>query len=231
VVGVGGGALANNLVALTTAGSRLNLSTLETPASVTTLAGADIRLRGDANINAAVTRATGMTTATSYGSGGNMVAVRGFTDNSVAFLYDGIRNAAELGNLGWPYDPWSVERIEVLNGPASVLFGIGGIGGSINIIPRRPNRNPEHTVSLSGGSFDTYKLALDSTGPLSERILYRVNVSRQQSDGYIDKGTSEGTHRVGVSLFSPLRYGEGHIDERLGLHSADDLQRLADGER
>jgi outer membrane receptor protein involved in Fe transport len=148
-----------------------------------------------------VTRATGFTTATSYGSGGNMVAVRGFTDSSVAFLYDGIRNAAELGNLGWPYDPWTVERIEVLNGPASVLYGIGGIGGSINIIPRRPNRSAEHTVSLSGGSFDTYKLALDSTGPLSERVLYRVDVSRQQSDGYINQGTSEGTVVSGSLTF------------------------------
>jgi len=112
----------------------------------------------------------------------------------VAFLYDGIRNQAGLGNLGWPYDPWTVDRIEVLNGPASVLFGIGGIGGSINIVPRRPSRRAEHTVRIAGASYDTYRLALDTTGPIkSDRVLYRFDVSRQASNGYFERGTSEST--------------------------------------
>ena len=186
VVDIGG--LANSLTVPTTAGSRLNLPSLDMPVSVTTLSGADIRLRGDATVNAAVTRAVGITPATGVRSAGNTVAARGFGGSSVAFLYDGIRNMAALGNLGWPFDPWTVDRIEVLNGPASVLYGIGGIGGSINIVPRRPSANSQHTARISGGSFDTYKFALDTTGPISERVLYRFDISRQQSNGYIDRG-------------------------------------------
>src|SRR5215470_1029970 len=196
VVGAASGVLTNSLISSTNAGSRLNLTALDTPASVTTLSGTDIRLRGDVSINSSVTRAVGVTSTLSVGGGGNTVAARGFGGSSIAFMYDGVRNQAGLGNLGWPYDPWTIDRIEVLNGPSSVLFGIGGIGGSINIIPRRPSRRAENTVRVAGASFGTYRLALDSTGPIAgtnERVLYRVDVSRQASDGYIDRGVSEST--------------------------------------
>lgn len=201
VTAVGFGGLANSVTAPTLAGSRLNIPALDTPASVTTLSGADIRLRGDATVNAAVTRAPGITSTLSVGGGGNTVAARGFGGSSVAFLYDGIRNMAGLGNLGWPYDPWTIDRIEVLNGPASVLYGIGGIGGSINVVPRRPNPVAQNTARLSAGSLDTYRLALDSTGPVTDRVLYRVDLSRNQSDGYIDRGRSESSALSGSLAF------------------------------
>lgn len=195
------GALGSSLAAPTLAGSRLNLATIDIPASATTLSGVDIRLRGDVSVNAAVTRAVGITSTYNVGGGGNTVAARGFGGSSVAFMYDGIRNMAGLGNLGWPYDPWTVERIEVLNGPSSVLFGIGGIGGSINIVPRRPVADRQHATRVSMGSFGTYKAAVDTTGPLTERLLYRVDISRQQSDGYIDRGKSESTAVSGSLAF------------------------------
>lgn len=199
VVAVGG--LSDSLIVPTTAGGRLDLPLIDTPASATTLSGTDIRLRGDVSVNAAVSRAVGITAQTNVRSGGNSVAARGFGGSSVAFLYDGIRNSAALGNLGWPYDTWTVERIEVLNGPASVLYGIGGIGGSINIVPRRPSANAQQTVRVSGGSFDTFKAALGATGPISERVLYRVDISRQQSEGFIDRGKNSSWAFAGALAF------------------------------
>lgn len=189
------------LQAPTTAGSRLGLSALDIPASVQTLSGDAIRLRGDASINVAITRATGYTTQATVGNGGNSVSVRGFNAASVAFLYDGVRNLAGLGNLGFPYDPWTVDRVEVLNGPASVLFGAGGIGGAINVIPRRPSATADHTVAISAGSFKTYKAALDSTGPITDRLLYRFDVSHQRSSGYIDRGESRSTAISGALTY------------------------------
>ena len=184
-----------------TAGSRLGLTPLETPASVAVLGGAQIRLRGDASINAAVTRAVGITTTATVGGGGNGVAARGFAGSSVAYIYDGIRNMAGLGNLAFPYDPWTVERVEVLNGPASVLYGTGAIGGAINIVPRRPSAEPEMTARLSAGSFGTFREAFDATGPITDRLLYRVDVSQQNSDGYIDRGKSKSTALSGAIAF------------------------------
>lgn len=203
VVGTIDGSLANSLNAQTKAGSRLDLTALETPATVTTLSNADIQLRGDPDVNAAVTRAVGITSTASIGAAGTTVAARGFGDTSVAFLYDGIRNLAEIGDVAWPYDPWTIERIEVLNGPASVLYGIGGIGGSLNIVPRRPSRNPEHAVRVSAGAQKTYKGAIDSTGPISKSVLYRVSVSQQASEGFLEDGTSKSTAVSGSIAFVP----------------------------
>jgi len=195
--------LANSLNAQTKAGSRLDLTALETPATVTTLSNADIQLRGDPDVNAAVTRAVGITSTASIGAAGTTVAARGFGDTSVAFLYDGIGNLLEIGDVAWPYDPWTIERIEVLNGPASVLYGIGGIGGSLNIVPRRPSRNPEHAVRVSAGAQKTYKGAIDSTGPISKSVLYRVSVSQQASEGFLEDSTSKSTAFSGSIAFVP----------------------------
>lgn len=185
-----------------TAGSRLDLTPLETPATVQILTGQEIRQRGDPTINAAVTRAVGVTTQSTSVNGGNNVAMRGFNADFVAFIYDGVRNVSGLGSVGFPFDPWTVERIEVLNGPASVLYGPGGVGGAINIVPRRPQAQAEHSFRASAGSFETYKLALDSTGPLgSDRLLYRVDISHQTSDDYIDRGDSESIAISGALTF------------------------------
>ena len=194
--------LALDLTTRTTAGSRLDLTSLETPASVQTLSGDEIRVRGDQTINAAVTRAVGVTTQATSVNGGNNVAVRGFNADAVAFIYDGVRNEGGLGSVGFPYDPWTVDRIEVLNGPASVLFGTGAIGGAINIIPRRPSAAPSHTARVSAGSFSTYKAALDSTGPLfGDRLLYRFDISQQMSDDYVDRGRSRSTAISGALTY------------------------------
>lgn len=186
-----------------TAGSRLGLSPLETPASVAIIPGAQIRLRGDATINAAVSRAVGITTNATVGGAGNGVAARGFTGSSVAYIYDGIRNMGGVGNLAFPYDPWTVERVEVLNGPGSVLYGTGAIGGAINIVPRRPSETPEYNFRLSAGSFGTFREAIDATGPITDKILYRLDVSQQNSKGYIDHGKSSSTAVSGALTFLP----------------------------
>lgn len=185
----------------TSAGSRLNLASIDMPASVTTLSGSDILMRDDPSVNAAVTRAVGVTTNLSTGGAGNGVAVRGFNGSSIAFLYDGIRNEAGLGNIGWPFDPFMVESIDVLNGPASVLYGVGGIGGAINVIPHKPDRHRETFIRLSGGSFNTFRLSADTTGELTDSILYRVTASRQQSDGYVDRGNWGSTSVSGALTF------------------------------
>ncbi len=201
VTGEAPAGLTERLATPTSAGSRLNLSSLDTPASVTAISREDILFRGDSSVNAAVTRAVGITSTASVGAANTTVAARGFGDTSVAYLYDGIRNMADIGDVAWPYDPWTVERIEVLNGPASVLYGIGGIGGSINVVPRRPSRVRDNSVRLSGGTYRTYGAALDSTGPIGQRAAYRFDFSQKASSGFLDKGTSESTAVSGSLSF------------------------------
>lgn len=172
-------------------GTRLGLTLLETPASVQVLSGESIRARGDISLADARTRAVGITSQADPGNGGGSVAARGFGGvGSVMQLFDGDQLFVGAGTVTFPFDPWTVDRIEVLGGPASVLYGSGAIGGAVNIVPRKPSAARQQTVRLSGGSFNSWRTAGDAAGSLGPRTSYRVDLSHNRSDGWVDRGES-----------------------------------------
>jgi iron complex outermembrane receptor protein len=178
----------------TQTGSRLGLTILEIPASVEALSGDVIRARGDLSIVDAVTRATGISSVANPGNGGSGLAARGFSGpGSVMQLYDGVRLYPGAGTVTFPTDPWTVDRIEVLRGPASVLFGQGAIGGAVNVISKKPNSDRTEFEAKAGyGSQNSWRIAAGVGGPAGELIAYRFDVSRIQSDGWVDRGNSKG---------------------------------------
>lgn len=186
-------------------GSRLGLTLLDTPASVETLSGDVIRARGDLSIVDAVTRATGISSVANPGNGGTGLAARGFSGpGSVMQLYDGVRLYPGAGTVTFPTDPWTVERIEVLRGPASVLYGQGAIGGAVNVISKTPNRERTQVEAEAGfGSQDSWRVAAGIGGPVNDRIAYRMDVSRTGSDGWVDRGRSKGLALSGSIEFRP----------------------------
>lgn len=76
----------------------------------------------------------------------------------------------------------NIERIEILKGPGSTIYGSEAVAGVIRIYTRKGT--PEHQLSLSfqGGSFSTFEESLQVNGPLSKSIRYSVGVSRLDSD-------------------------------------------------
>lgn len=173
-------------------GSRLDLTPLETPASVEVISGEKIRERGQHNVNEAVSRATGFTTLAAPGNGGTSLGVRGFTGHSsVMQLYDGTQLYVASGTVTFPFDTWAVDRVEVLRGPASVMYGNGAIGGVLNVIPRKPTGSFENEALLEFDSNLTRRAAATSGGPLGGKVSYRANVSGKTSDGWVDRGDNE----------------------------------------
>jgi iron complex outermembrane recepter protein len=173
-------------------GSRLGLTPFQTPASVEIIRGETIRERGQQSVTDAVTQnATGFSSVAAP-TNGSSFAVRGFQGNSsVMQLYDGTRLFPGRGNVTFPFDTWSVERIEVLRGPASVLYGEGAIGGVINVIPKKPiTTAPRHEAELFVDSNLTRRIALDSGGPISQALSYRFNIVTDASNGWVDRGQS-----------------------------------------
>lgn len=187
------GSKLRDLTVPTGAGSRLNLSILETPASIEILDGDSVRDRGDTSILEAVTRATGFSGDGNAGNGGTSLVSRGFSGHgSVMQLYDGLRLYVAAGTVTFPFDPWMAERIEVLRGPASVLYGEGAIGGAVNVAPRAPNTNAIEIDSFAAyGSHETIRTAFGIGGPFSDAIAYRFDVSRNASENWVDRGDSE----------------------------------------
>ena len=195
--------VATPLLLPSTAGSRLGLTPFETPASVAVVPGELIRKLGAASVVEAKTLASGITSANSPGNGGNLLNARGFTgQNSVKQLYNGLEILNAGGVVSFPFDPWGIERIEVLYGPASVLYGTGAIGGAVNVISKQPNPDKaKHEVALGFGSFNARQQSFSSTGPLGGGVSYSLDVSHRSSDGWIDRGQSET-----LALSSALRW-------------------------
>lgn len=172
-------------------GSRLDLSVRDTPASVEVITREQLKAKGDTSLIEAITRSTGITSLGHPGNSGSSLSARGFTDTtSVMRLYDGTRQYGGVG-VSFPFDTWSIDRIEVLRGPASVVYGDGAIGGVVNVIPKKPTRGPiNNEVEATIGTDGKRVLAFGSGGAISEQWSYRLDASGIQSDGWVDRGDS-----------------------------------------
>ncbi|HEK1767671.1 TPA: TonB-dependent receptor [Pseudomonas putida] len=192
-----------DLATPTQAGSRLNLSALETPASTTSITAEQIQQRANLTVQDAVTRSPGITSVGTPGNGNTALSARGFTGHaSVMTLFDGSRLYTGAGTQTFPVDPWMVERIDVIRGPASVLYGEGATGAVINVIPKKPFAGEiRNHLRLGYGSWDRQQLGLDSGGSLSERLSYRVTVNKQEGNGWVDRTDSRS-----LALSAALRF-------------------------
>jgi len=185
-------------------GSRLDLSLLETPATVTVIDGGTIRARGDLSIIDAQTRAPGITNAGNPGNGGTALAARGFAgQGSVLQLVDGVRLFPAAGTITFPTDPWMVERIDILNGPASVLYGQGALGAAVNVIMRKPSDIFIAEGEIGYGSQNSFHASAGVGGPITEQLTARVDASYRRTDGYVDRGEAKNLSLSGTLRWTP----------------------------
>ncbi|AFZ29234.1 TonB-dependent siderophore receptor [Gloeocapsa sp. PCC 7428] len=117
------------------------------------------------------------------GANGETFKIRGFDVYNDGYLRDGIPYFS-LGTL----DTNDIERVEVLKGPASVIFGAVEPGGVINLVSKQPLFEPFYSASVTIGSFDTYRGAIDLSGPLNESrtVRYRLNTSYENYGSFRD---------------------------------------------
>lgn len=176
-------------------GSRLDLTHMQMPASIEVIDRQQLEAKGDTSVIDAVTRSTGISSLGHPGNSGSSLSARGFTDSaSVMRLYDGTRQYGGVG-VSFPFDTWSIDRIEVLRGPASVVHGDGAIGGVVNIIPKKPTRGPvRNEAQATVGTDGKRALAFGSGGAIGEQWSYRLDMSGDRSDGWVDRG--QASHRT-----------------------------------
>ena len=111
----------------------------------------------------------------------NNVNIRGFRAD---FRRNGLRSRSFSSGE----QTANVERIEVLKGPASVLYGQGSFGGTVNVITKQPTDEPFYKIDAAIGNFDLYRGAVDLSGPLNESksLKYRLNLAAETENGFID---------------------------------------------
>jgi iron complex outermembrane recepter protein len=205
-VTVFGRRVASTLSEVTGTGSRLGITPFQTPASIEMIDGELIRQRGDVTVVEAITRATGLSNDSSPGDGGSSMATRGFVGHSsIMQMYDGTRLFVGAGTVTFPFDTWAAERIEVLRGPASVMYGQGAIGGVINVVPRKPSLEGQESELLVGGGTDgRLNAAVDFNSPIGSTMAYRVDASYRQADNWVDRGDSDSLAVAASFLWQPL---------------------------
>jgi iron complex outermembrane recepter protein len=110
-------------------------------------------------------------------------------ESSVGVVIDGVvraRTATAMGDLG------SVERIEILKGPQTSLFGKGASAGVINIVTQLPSFTPSAVLDLTAGEHGTLGAAAFLTGPLGAKLAGSVAVVKRERDGQYNVHTGDG---------------------------------------
>ena len=156
------------------------------PLSVNSLEAGSLEIRGIRNIQEATRFMPGIRIQTSYGAF-QQISVRGF-DHAV-MMVDGIRDERSAINNSYPIpDLSSVESIELLKGPASVLYGHSAVGGILNIVRKAPSERPTVNARLAYGSFENKEATLGMGGKLVGPVNYYANVNYADQEGWRNNG-------------------------------------------
>lgn len=154
----------------------------------------------------------------SYGSDtdADWFKVRGF---DAASYLDGNR-LFSTGYYVWTPEPFGLESVEVLKGPASILYGEAPPGGVINAISKRPTATPQGLVNLQLGNRDLRQVGVDVSDTLTDNSRYRLVALYNERDGVLDGTYNERAYlapsvtldisdRTTLTLLSSFKHDEG----------------------
>ena len=174
--------------------TRHAISYLDAPAALSVVTRQDIEARGADDVIDAIRGETGLSLQGRAVGGRKVISVRGMDSRQTLFLVDGRRVGASDGVIGasdFQY-AWiaveDVERIEIVRGPMSVLYGSEAMGGVVNIITREPGdqwrfgASAEGSRAEGGRGGDGWRTAVRADGPLGHDLYLRAGAAASQVD-------------------------------------------------
>jgi len=177
------GPVAGYAATRTASGSKTDTPILEAPRSISVATREQMADRAVQNLDDAVRYMPGVT-ASSYGSDSRAewLKIRGFEPTQVL---DGL--PLPKGVYVMPkLETWDLERVSVLRGPASSVYGQTPPGGMLDMVSRRPEAVASHEIQAQVGSYNRKQISFDSTGPIDDAGVFEYRVS-----GVVrDSGTS-----------------------------------------
>jgi len=191
------------------------ISTQRSGSSVSVITHDEIERSGAGGILDALRAVPGLAITQNGGPGGTAtIRLRGANAGQTLVLVDGVRindpstTAAEV-DFGM-ISPTDIERIEILRGPQSALYGSDAMGGVISIITRRGDGKPRHSLSIGGGSYGTFETRAASSGSAGA-WRYAASVTGYKTDGFSAYGNR--LPRITRALSAPL---EKDLAEKIG---------------
>jgi iron complex outermembrane receptor protein len=183
---------------------RSSASLQETPQTVNVIPAQVIRDQAPRNLDDALANVSGITQGNTLGSTQDSVMTRGFGDNrNGSIMRDGMPIVQGRGMNA------TVDRVEVLKGPASLLYGIQDPGGVVNLVSKKPELTQYNALTLRGSTYGDGKNGsggtFDSTGPLGDSgLAYRMVLDHEDEDYW----RNFGTHRETLIAPSLAWFGE-----------------------
>lgn len=180
----------------------LSMSLKETPQSVTLITEEMISDKGLVTMESVLNHTPGVTMV-GDASENSQIFVRGYALDSGVQI-DGLITTSSShvysGSIDQGLDPVIAERVEVLKGAAGILSGLGEPSATVNFIRKRPTDDTRATVSMSYGSWDTYRLEADVSGWLTDsgKVKGRFVSAVQKGDSFIDRYQRDTTVLYGV---------------------------------
>lgn len=222
--------------------TRQEEETLKVPSHVTVITQEDLARSNTTNVGDALKSEPGLWVVNTSGSAptGILIDGRGFNNGGgngsrMLVLIDGRRaNLADSSHPDWAAIPVeSVERIEVVRGPASALYGDNAMAGVINIITKKGSSEPVKRFTLEGGSYRYWK-RIGSVSGTDEGLSYYLFGSYETADGYRENSDHRGSNYVGnfgyqISPLTTLRFRSGYLsNERLfpGALTASEMETV-----
>ncbi len=182
--------------------SRTASAPADAPSAITVITAEDIRLSGVTNLPDVLRRVPGMSTLT-MGAGNTNLAIRGFNQrisNKLLVLVDG--RSAYFDFLGGTFfrtmnvDLADIERIEIIRGPGSTLYGANAFTGVVNIITKAPGSTQGGQVRIMGGMGETLQGNVNFSGRKGI-VGWRGSIGYEQTDRY---ALEYGPSRTDVAL-------------------------------
>lgn len=163
-----------------TTATKTDTSIFDTPVTVQTVSKSVMNDQQAINLGSVMQNVSGVSQGFNFGVNANETfQIRGFENDAI--FRDGVltpnNNAISLANA---------QRVEILKGPAGMLFGRTQPGGLVNVVTKRPQRESYYSLQQQFGSFGTYRTLLDVTGALNKdgTVLYRVNYEHLDSNSF-----------------------------------------------
>ena len=173
--------------------TKINTPLSETPRSVSVVTEQQMKDRNVQTVSQALQYSAGVQ-AGFYGEDNKQdwFIIRGFKQANYGLFMDGAR-VFSSGFYSWQIDPYMLERVEVLKGAASVLYGQTPPGGLINMQSKRPTIDAKNEIGLQYGSYDRKQINLDVGGQLDEegRVLYRMVALSRDTGTQVDDVDAE----------------------------------------
>lgn len=181
------------------------------PASVSVITAKDIKDKNVQTLADALKTVTGVVVSRPKGmaSANSGISLRGFGQSNFLVLYDGVPlNIPYDGSVAWSGIPVnSVERIEIVRGAASSLYGGHAVGGVINIISKEPDEKMKVHMNTLYGSDNMWRKDLDISQKVNDKWSYNLSYEKTSTDGFQNKvastsssGSSTATGNVGTGL-------------------------------